>query len=80
MPDAPRDDDAHGEDSDEAPRGPGPGHVATDTERPPATRRAVDRSTRDRAPVVEPISPVSRAARGTGKPTLNRPLEITHLP
>jgi hypothetical protein len=40
----------------------------------------VDRSTRDRAPVVEPISPVSRAARGTGKPTLNRPLEITHLP
>ncbi len=31
-------------------------------------------------PVVEPISPASRAARGTGKPALNRPLEISHLP
>jgi superfamily II DNA/RNA helicase len=76
-----RGDDAHGERGDDAHRGPDPGPVTTDTERPPApTRRAVDRSTRDRAPVVEPISPVSRAARGTGKPTLNRPLEITHLP
>jgi superfamily II DNA/RNA helicase len=81
MPDGSRDDDAHGEHGDDAHRGPDPGPVTTDTERPPApTRRAVDRSTRDRAPVVEPISPVSRAARGTGKPTLNRPLEITHLP
>jgi superfamily II DNA/RNA helicase len=39
-----------------------------------------DRSGRERRPVVEPVSAASRHARGTGKPTLNRPLEITHLP
>jgi superfamily II DNA/RNA helicase len=32
------------------------------------------------APVVEPISPASRSARGRGKPTRKRPLEISYLP
>jgi superfamily II DNA/RNA helicase len=34
----------------------------------------------DQAPVVEPISPASRTARGAGKPTRKRPLEISYLP
>jgi superfamily II DNA/RNA helicase len=57
------------------------GHVTTDTRPPPRpARRAADQRTRDHAPVVEPLSPASRSARGSGKPTLNRPLEISHLP
>jgi hypothetical protein len=34
----------------------------------------------EQAPVVEPISRASRSARGTGKPTRKRPLEISYLP
>ncbi|HSK90258.1 MAG TPA: DEAD/DEAH box helicase [Euzebyales bacterium] len=37
------------------------------------------RPARDAA-VVEPVSPAGRSARGEGRPMLNRPLEISHLP
>jgi superfamily II DNA/RNA helicase len=43
-------------------------------------RRSGKRSRDASQPVVEPVSPASRAARGAGKPALNRPLEISHLP
>ena len=43
-------------------------------------RRSGKRSRDASEPVVEPVSPASRAARGAGKPALNRPLEISHLP
>jgi superfamily II DNA/RNA helicase len=43
-------------------------------------RRASKRSHDASEPVAELVSPASRAARGAGKPALNRPLEISHLP
>jgi superfamily II DNA/RNA helicase len=69
---------------DEVSRSPDARPSSLDDARPSASGRrgsdSGDRSGRDRTPVVEPISPASRHARGSGRPSLNRPLEITHLP
>jgi superfamily II DNA/RNA helicase len=86
-PDGPRPDDPR---SEEPPRG-APQREAPQREpavvsrgrAPDAAKRRGrngDRSGRDRGPVVEPVSAASRQARGAGKPALNRPLGITHLP
>jgi hypothetical protein len=49
---------------------------------PPVARdqSSDDDAADEHAPVVEPISRASRSARGTGKPTRKRPLEISYLP
>jgi superfamily II DNA/RNA helicase len=60
---------------------PGDDVVTKERETPARKERMPrDQSASEQAPVVEPISPASRSARGTGKPTRKRPMEISHLP